>query len=84
MTGVRKRSTIHLRIVQGRGVRWQGAGVVSRRVPIDTGAQHTEGDNEEDEKVLEYQRMKDYVTDRLDANETPLCASIEETRAMSF
>src|SRR3989442_15383309 len=49
MTGARKRSKILPRIVQGRGVRWQGAGVVSRRVPIDTGAQHTERDNKKRE-----------------------------------
>src|SRR2546421_699522 len=49
MTGARKRSTILPRIVQGRGVRWQGVGVVSRRVHIDTGAQHTWRDNEKRE-----------------------------------
>ena len=40
-TAARRRSTILPRIVQGRGVRWQVAGVVSRRVRIDIGAQHT-------------------------------------------
>src|SRR5947209_1155081 len=53
MTAARRRSTILPRIVQGRGVRWQGAGVVSRRVRIDTGAQLTRRDNEKREpKVL--------------------------------
>src|SRR6266566_1138783 len=49
MTGARKRSMILPRIVQGRAVRWPGAGVVSRRVPIDIGAQHTERDSEKRE-----------------------------------
>ena len=46
MSGARRRSTIHPRIGQGRGVRWQDAGVVSRRVRIDIGAQHTVRENE--------------------------------------
>src|SRR5436305_2748313 len=51
MTGARRRSTIPPRIVQGRGVRWQGAGVVLRRVPIDTGARRTRRGDEEREQV---------------------------------
>src|SRR5260370_699163 len=46
MSGARRRSTIRPRIGQGRGVRWQDAVVVSRRVRIDIGAQHTVRENE--------------------------------------